>query len=150
MCTSLTFSSGQYKSHLVNGSPIKPLPSETEESTLSFLNPERFSMNHSFGFTMASRGGMSYSYGIYTNQMQYLLTDHLTLQTNLSFVQPTFSSLSGKINAFNGQTFLQAKLKYQPTENSRLELSFDNYPIYRYRYYNTMHPYLNAGPWFQD
>ena len=146
--TSISF--GQYKSQIVNGTPVKPTPSDSEESELSLLNPERFSMNHSFGYSMSSMGGMSFGYGVYSNQMHYLLTDKLSLSANLAFVQPTFSSLPGGVNSFNGQTFYQAKLQYQPSENSRFELILDNYPTTRYRYSNSYYPYLNAGRWLRD
>ena len=146
----ISISSGQYKSQIVNGTPIKPHPSDSEESELSFLNPERFSMNHSFGYSMSSIGGMSFGYGVYSNQMHYLLSDKLSVSANLAFVQPTFSSLPGGLNSFNGQTFYQAKLQYRPSENSRFELIFDNYPITRYRYSNSFYPYLNAGRWLRD
>lgn len=146
----ISLSYGQYKSQLVNGTPANPLPSEAEESGITFLDPERFSMNHSFGLSMASMGGMSFGYGVYSNRMRYLLSDKLSLQANLDFVQPTFSSLPGSVNAFNGQTFYQAKLEYKPSENSRFELIFNNYPLYRYRQSNSFYPYLNAGQWLQD
>ena len=64
---------GQLRSNI----PMKTLPVNTQglshAQNLSFLDPNRFSMNHSFGMNMMSFGGNSMSVGSYTNQINYMI-----------------------------------------------------------------------------
>ena len=99
----------------------------------SFINLNRFSMNHSFGMSMSTFGKQSISTSTYSNQMSYFIKDNLTLNTALSIALPT-----GGINRYTGNglnradLFYNTSLNYQPSENLFIKFSMKNYPNYRY------------------
>jgi len=103
----------------------------------SFLDPSRFNMHQSFSMSVASGGGQSFSVGMYTNEMNFMLKDNLRLRTQFSLVQPNGSNSLFNNQAPGGQVFYGASLEYQPRENLFLSFSLNNYPTYRlYRPYS--------------
>ncbi len=97
----------------------------------SFLDLSRFNMRQSFSMSVASGGGQSFSVGMYTNEMDFMLKDNLRLRTQFSLVQP-----HGSTSLFNNQApleqiFYGASLEYQPRDNLFLSFSLNNYPTYR-------------------
>lgn len=125
----------QFKSQLKEKNLGRP-----QESTVSIEEMERFSMNQGFSLSMASTGGQSFSYGIYSNKLRYLISDKWSLHTRFDLVQPTHSSIPRGVSTFNGEVFYGANLLYQPSKNLQLSITLDNYPrFYRYR------PFLQYG-----
>ncbi|MFQ6673472.1 MAG: hypothetical protein ACE5GH_01650, partial [Fidelibacterota bacterium] len=141
----------QFKSQL----PVKhaPPPNSGQEqtSTVSLLDPQRLAVNHGFSFQMGTTGGQSFSYGVYSNRLSYLISTKWSLNTQLDFVQPTHglsggfatssqrasSSFPGRVNGFTGQVYYGAQLKYQPSEHLQFSIGLDNYPRIYYPYYTT-------------
>jgi|TARA_B100001540_G_C15658477_1_gene574444 hypothetical protein len=124
---------GQLRSNI----PMKTLPVNTQglshAQNLSFLDPSRFSMNHSFGMNMMSFGGNSMSVGSYTNQMNYMIKENMRLSTNFTLASPMNGTNPYSKNGFGGsQLFYGANLDYQPTKNLFLKFSMNNYPRYGY------------------
>lgn len=110
---------------------------------ISLEESERLFINHGFSLSMASMGGQSFSYGIYSNRLNYLISEKWSLHTNLDLVQPTHSSTPLGLNTFNGQVYYGANLQYRPTKSLQLNISVDNYPrIYRYWPVNRYSPYF--------
>ena len=117
--------------------PINSLPVNTQglshAQNLSFLDPNRFSMNHSFGMNMMSFGGNSMSVGSYTNQINYMIKENMRLSTNFTLASPMNGANQYSKNRFGGsQLFYGANLDYQPTKNLFLKFSMNNYPRYGY------------------
>jgi len=118
-------------SQLRSNLPMKGLPINTRG--LSILDPNRFSINHSFGMSMTSFGGNSLSLGSYTNQMNYMIKDNMRLSTSFSLSSPMNGINPYANNGLGGtQIFYGASLDYQPTKNLFVKFSMDNYPRYGY------------------
>ena len=105
----------------------------SHQSDVSILNLDRLDMNHSFSYSMASMGGKSFSYGIYTNSLNYQISDNVTFRSQLNFVQPTYSQLSDQMNGLNGELFYTAQLNYRPLPNLSLSFAISNFPYYSLR-----------------
>ena len=64
-------------SQLRSNVPVNTLPVNTQGLSqvhnLSIFDPNRFSINHSFGMSMMGFGGNSLTVGSYTNQMNYII-----------------------------------------------------------------------------
>tara|TARA_B100000315_G_C14587915_1_gene594145 strand:+ start:137 stop:607 length:471 start_codon:yes stop_codon:yes gene_type:complete len=105
----------------------------SHQSDVSILSPDRLDMNHSFSYSMASMGGKSFSYGIYTNSLNYQISDNVTFRSQLNFVQPTFSQFSDQMNGLNGELFYTAHLNYRPLPNLSLSFAISNFPYYSLR-----------------
>ena len=87
-----------------------------------WLDPQRFSMTHSYGLTFTRWGGQSFNYGIYTNRMEYRVSNPLTLSTTISVLHQPFTMLNGGL-AGNGLGVLSSfQLEYRPSENMRMML----------------------------
>jgi len=124
-------------SQLRSDLPMKGLPINTQGlskvQNLSILDPNRFSINHSFGMSMTSFGGNSLSLGSYTNQMNYMIKDNMRLSTSFSLSSPMNGINPYANNGLGGtQIFYGASLDYQPTKNLFVKFSMDNYPRYGY------------------
>ncbi len=130
---------GQFKSQLSSRTPLYPEETQNQESILSLADPERFSMDHGFSLNMASFGGQALSYGVYSNRLNYMISNKWTLQTNLDIVQSSqapfahgrsqiSAPFSQRINSLSGQVYYGAKLQYRPLDNLEFSISMDNYP----------------------
>lgn len=134
---------GQFRSQLSLNNPAHPEQTQKQESILSLADPNRFSMNHGFSLNMSSFGGRAVSYGVYSNRLNYTISDKWTLQTNLDIVQSSqapFANARGqisepfaqRINSLSGQVYYGARLQYRPLDNLEFSISMDNYPrLYR-------------------
>ena len=105
----------------------------SHQSDVSILNPDHLDMNHSFSYSMASMGGKSFSYGIYTNSLNYQISDNVSFRSQLNFVQPTFSQYSNQMTGLNGELFYTAQLNYRPLPNLSLSFAISNFPYYSLR-----------------
>jgi len=144
---------GQFKSQVSSQTPLYPRETQNQESILSLTDPERFSMDHGFSLNMASFGGQALSYGVYSNRLNYMISNKWTLQTNFDIVQSSqapfangrgqmSAPFSQRINSLSGQVYYGAKLQYRPLENLEFSISMDNYPrLYRYGPANRYSPF---------
>tara|TARA_Y100000817_G_scaffold55148_1_gene40607 strand:+ start:10289 stop:10663 length:375 start_codon:yes stop_codon:yes gene_type:complete len=107
----------------------------------NFFNPDNFSMNHSFGMSMNSFGGISKSYGTYTNNMNLKLNDKLMLKSLIYFVQPSNIQNLNSPMMNNPSIYYDANLNYKISENIMFQLSLSSSPNY-YRY--NLSPYINS------
>ena len=124
---------GQFRSQIPNQSVPVNTRGLSHAQGLSLIDPSRFSMNHNFGMSMMSLGGQSMSVGAYTNQMNYMLKNNLTLSTQFSLASPMGGINPYAKNGFGGsQINYGASLDYQPTENLFVKFSMNNYPRYVY------------------
>jgi hypothetical protein len=70
-------------------------------------------------------GGMSVGVGAYTNSFSLALTPKMSLNTQVSLVQPTMGGMQNQGNVFYG-----VGLNYKASENSFLSFQINNYPTY--------------------
>jgi hypothetical protein len=94
----------------------------------SLLNPEKFSMSHSYSVSMFSLGGQTFSQGLYLNTMNYKFSDPLTMQVRIGYVHQPFGGLNQNA-AVGGQLFVQrAMLQYKPSKNTTFSIDFQQVP----------------------
>ena len=102
----------------ITGGPVIP----------SLLDAQNFQMNHSFSMSIMNMGGMSVGVGAYTNSFSLALTPKMSLNTQVSLVQPTMGGMQNQGNVFYG-----VGLNYKASENSFLSFQINNYPTYYQR-----------------
>jgi len=116
----------------------------SNNSLLSFIDPDRFFMNQSYSLSYSSFGGGT-SMGIYQNQMSYIFSDKLMLNARLGFMHNPLGI--GSYSA--GQTNLMDNLiygfdiNYRPKDNVFFSLRFDKSPYY---YRSGFYPYNRYNP----
>ena len=130
LITMLSVGMGQLKSDLSQNNTMFKDPTNSDGSIMSLFDPSRFSMNHSFSASMMNMNKQSISVLSYTNNMNFLLRDNLRLKTYLTFMQPNMISSNTQNPYSNSQLYFNTVLDYNPTENTRFQVSFGNYPMY--------------------
>ena len=108
------------------------------QSSLSFLDPSRFNINHSFTMSMISGSQGMLSLAGLSNNISYLVLDNLKVDANVT-VYKAQMALDGKNQL---DLSFDAAVTYKPTKNSFLQLRFQNIP--HYQKYQTQSPY-NIG-----
>ncbi len=108
----------------------------------NLFSPDRFHMSHSYGVTFYSGGGQSGSIGLYTNTMDFRLSNPLFLRVNTGVLHRPFG---GPRNApDNAQLVHGAELIYKPTKNFQLNVGYSSTPLYGgYRPYES--PFARHG-----
>ena len=111
--------------------PVKSLPTNLNgeldnQPSLALFDPDRFNLSHGFTMSMLSNGNHSYSVAGLNSTMNYLITDNLILDANITLYKAQLPfQQQGKIP---GQLDIayDAGITYQPTKNSFLQLRFQN------------------------
>jgi hypothetical protein len=99
----------------------------------SLLDPEKFRMSHSYSMMYFSGSGQSGSVGLYTNTIEYRLSDPLTVRVGLSYLhQPLgFLSNSGARSELGqGRLLPSFSLDYRPSDRFQLLVDFRTVPTY--------------------
>ncbi len=127
---------GQFRSDV----PIKSLPTnlngELEKQTaINLFDPNRLSINHSFGISMISNQQNSFSVAGLTNQLTYIASDNLKLDGNIIFYMMKNPIQQKNLLFEQFDIAYNAGITYQPTKNSFLQLRFQNFPQ-KQRYQN--------------
>ena len=119
----------QFRSEL----PVQSLPTNLngeldDQPSLALFDSDRFNLSHGFTMSMLSNGGHSYSVAGLNSNLNYLITDNLTLDANLTLYRAQFPfQQQGKILDQLDIAY-DAGITYQPTKNSFLQLRFQNLP----------------------
>lgn len=98
------------------------------------LDAQSFQMNHNFSMSMTNIGGMSVGVGAYTNSFSLSLTPALSLNTQVSLIQPSMGSMKNQGNVYYG-----VGLNYKASENSFFSFQINNYPTYYRRPNQQLH-----------
>jgi len=109
-----------------------------DNSFLGFLDPSRMTMQHSVSMAYMSVGGIDMVLNTYLNTMQYQFTDKLFLTTKLGVMTSPYNSLPGENALAQSQIFGGAEIRYFPSKNTAISLSFESTPYYYRRdsFYN--------------
>lgn len=91
----------------------------------SLFDAQNFQIHHNFSMSMMNIGGMSVGVGAYTNSLSFTINPKLSLNTQVSLVQPTMTGLQNQGNIYYG-----VGLNYKASENSFLSFQINNYPTY--------------------
>jgi len=114
-----------------------------------FINPNNFTMNHSFNVSMVNTGTGNVSLTSYINSMNYRISDKLNISADVKFqYSPFASSIYGPEASTNlqkdlsGISLSRASLNYRLSENSYINVEFrqidqsDYLNNYNNNYYN--------------
>jgi len=123
----LTFSAqAQFKSQ-TERTPVDVKGAITTPTTLfGLFSPDRFYMTQSYGVSFYTGGGQSSSLGLYTNSMNFKLSDPLMLRVNMGVSHQPFA---GKENQ-NAQFLHGAELIYKPSRYFQMNVGYSNSPYY--------------------
>jgi len=103
------------------------------------LNPNKFSMSHSYSLSFGSLGGDNYNMGLYLNTMKYQLADPLTFHLQLGVQHAPFKNQVGY--GPESQVFVsRAGMEYKPSDNLKLQIEFSQRPG---SYYLQRSPFLD-------
>lgn len=102
----------------------------------SFLNSNRFTMNHSYSLSFMSSGGHSTNLGMYLNTMTYQISDPLMMQLRVGYLHQPFGAMNSISSSMNNTFFVQgAQLLYRPSKNLRVSLEYESVPSMMSPYY---------------
>jgi len=107
-------------------------------SILGFINPDNFTMHHSFGLSYSAFGGVGgMALGVYTNSMAYKFSDKLNLETDISVVNSPYNSFGKDFSKqINGVYLSRVQLNYKPTDNMNIILQYQQVPAGLYSPYS--------------
>ena len=98
---------------------------------MSLFDPQRFDIKQGFSMSLISMGIQSVSVAGYTNKITYWANDNLRFNANILLYQPSMNSFNHQGIQNNGPKIaIDAGLIYQPTENSFLQINFQNLPYH--------------------
>lgn len=108
----------------------KALSTPTVQSIVSLLglNPNKFSMSHSYSLSFSAMGGQGYNQGLYLNTMKYQLSEPLSFHLQLGVQHHPFSNQTGDSQFQNSAFVASAGMEYKPTDNVKLQLQFSQRP----------------------
>ncbi len=139
----------QFKDDLNNKTSIKEgfLNPELSNNIFGFIDPSKFSMNHSMSMSYSTFSGQAVALGVYTNSMRYDFSDNLNFQVDASIVNSPYNTFGdGYTNNINGIYLSRAAVNFKPSENTRISLEIRQGPgSYYNNYYN---PYYFGSPSF--
>lgn len=100
------------------------------------LDPNRFSMSHSYSLSVGSFGGNSYNQGLYLNTMRYQISNPLSAFVQLGFSHQPFRQQNSQFGQQDQFFVSGAGLKYKPSENFQVQFEFSQRPNSYYSPYN--------------
>lgn len=109
------------------------LTTNYNNSFLGFLDPSRLTMHHNLSMAYTSFGGTDLVVNTYLNTMQYQFSEEFLLTTKLGIMTSPYNSLPGENALTKSQFFGGAELRYKPSENTVISLSFESTPYYYQR-----------------
>lgn len=136
----VSFSFAQFKSELDNKNVGMPQILKSNDNTfLGFINPENFSMKHSYSMSYNSFAGMAL--GVYTNTMSYKFSDNLNVEADVSLAHAGLGSYSKAFaDQLTGLSLSRAEINYKPFDNFIIQLRYEKPP---YGYYNPFYGYYS-------
>lgn len=123
-----------------------------------WFDASRFSMSHQMGMGYTSSGGQGVAQAYYLNTMSYRFSAPVLLKlrlgaTNNPFAETTAMPGQSTVGSMlqNAQFFGGADLIWQPSENTRFQISFDQIPAGMYAGYGgyglSPYGYMNRYPY---
>lgn len=118
----------QFRTQTVNRVDVKSgITTHAPGSLADFLSPERFYMNQSYGLTYYTGAGQSGSIGMYTNSLNFRLSNPLFLRVDLGVMHQPFGGPKG-MNDQNAQFLHGAELIYKPNKNFQMQVGYSTTP----------------------
>ncbi|UCE19938.1 MAG: hypothetical protein JSV84_06230 [Gemmatimonadota bacterium] len=102
---------------------------------LSLLNPDRFSMSHSYTMSLFSSGGEGHMVGLYMNTMKYQFSNPLLLTVHVGYMHQPFATAHARRMTDANAVLSGFELEYRPTKNFFLKVEYGTTPAL-YNSYN--------------
>jgi len=121
----------QYRDELNSSVDVKSgiLNNSSSSSLSDFINPDNFSMHHSFEMSYSTFGGGGMALGVYTNSMAFKFNDQLMLETDLSLVNSPYNSFGKDFSKnINGVYLSRAQLTFKPLDNMSVIIQYRQIP----------------------
>jgi hypothetical protein len=121
----------QYRDELNSSVDVKSgiLNNSSSSSLSDFINPDNFSMHHSFEMSYSTFGGGGMALGVYTNSMAFKFNDQLMLETDLSLVNSPYNSFGKDFSKnINGIYLSRAQLTFKPLDNMSVIVQYRQIP----------------------
>jgi hypothetical protein len=110
---------------------------------LGFINPENFSMSHSYSMSYTTSGNSGLALGVYTNSLSYKFADNFNMQVDASLVHSPYSSFGKNYqDQLSGIYLSSAQLNYQPWKDVNISVQYRNIPG---GFYNDFYRYNRFG-----
>ena len=120
---------GQFKQDSkTNFSKALSTPTVQKIVSLLGLDPNKFSMSHSYSLSFSAMGGQGYNQGLYLNTMKYQLSEPLSFHLQLGIQHQPFGNQAGDYQLQNSAFVSSAGMEYKPTDNVKLQLQFSQRP----------------------
>ena len=101
----------------------------TPSLMLGFINPENFSMSHSYSMSYTTSGNNGLALGVYTNSLRYKFAENFNMQVDASLVHSPYSSFGKNYqDQINGIYLSGAQLNYQPWKDVNISVQYRNIP----------------------
>lgn len=153
---SSNFSFAQFKGDdNKNPNSLKPYNKSSNNLILGFINPNNFTMNHSFNVSMMTTGYGNVSLTSYINTMNYRISDRFNLSADVKMQYSPFASsnlgqsyTNALQNNLNGIFLSRASLNYQISDYS--SINFEYRRIDESDYYNNnnfYNPFYSNSGW---
>lgn len=118
----------------------------SSDAWLGLINPENFTMQHSYSMSYSAFGAQGVALGRYTNTMDYKFSDKLDARAAVSFQHSPYSTFDkGMQKSLTGIFLDRAEINYRPTENTLLRVSFRQMP----NYYGYGSPFMMGYPGYE-
>jgi len=143
--TTLTF--GQFKDPVFpTETPKDGITDKSSNYILGFINPDNFSMRHSFGLSYSTFGGYGTSLATYTNSMFYKFSDNMNVQVDASIITSPYSSFGkDSQNSIQGLYITRAAFNYRPWDDVNISVQYRTIPNYFYDPFNRYNSYYGNG-----
>lgn len=106
---------------------------------LSFIDPSKMQMSHSFSLSYLSAGDLGVTQSLYLNTISYQIANPLFLKVQWGIQNFPYNSMGSDNPAFkSGFVFSGAELKYKPSKNFMIKFEYSQLPYsgyYNNRYY---------------
>jgi hypothetical protein len=101
----------------------------------NLLDPSRLKMSQSYAFSYFSSGKQSGTFGLYTNTLEYRISQPLLVRVGLAYLHQPLSVFNRGSQSLNGVLLPNFQLFYQPSESFQLRIDVSSMPgWYEYWY----------------
>ncbi|MDP3025056.1 MAG: hypothetical protein Q8O10_05930 [candidate division Zixibacteria bacterium] len=101
----------------------------------SLLDPSRLKMSQSYTFSYFSSGKQSGTFGLYTNTLEYRISQPLLVRVGLTYLHQPLSVFNRGSQSLNGVLLPNFQLFYQPSKSFQLRIDVSSMPgWYEYWY----------------
>lgn len=94
----------------------------------SLLDPSRLKMSQSYTFSFFSSGKQSGTFGLYTNTLEYRISQPLLVRVGLAYLHQPLSVFNRGSQSLNGALLPNFQLFYQPSKSFQLRIDVSSMP----------------------